>query len=370
MQAFRPLCALVLLLCMAGSLPAQILIGQTAGFTGAVGAGVKETTEGARLYIDAVNARGGVGGQKIELVSLDDKFDPKTAAENARVLIEERAVVALFLTRGTPHTEAIIPLLDKHGVALVGPSTGAMVLHQPVKRHVFNVRSSYQREAEKAITHLATTGVKRIALVYADDSFGADGVAGAQKGLTAAGLKAVGVEKFDRAKPDFSQIAPRLAKAETQSVMMIASGAAVVDGMKALREAGSRAQIVTLSNNASSGFIKSLGENARGVVVTQVFPSERSISYGMVREALGLARAKGAGDISPAMLEGFAAAKVLVEALRRAAPKPSRERILAALNGMDYLDLGGLEIGYSPTDHTGLDFADLSIIGADGKFRR
>ena len=184
MQAFRPLCALVLLLCMAGSLPAQILIGQTAGFTGAVGAGVKETTEGARLYIDAVNARGGVGGQKIELVSLDDKFDPKTAAENARVLIEERAVVALFLTRGTPHTEAIIPLLDKHGVALVGPSTGAMVLHQPVKRHVFNVRSSYQREAEKAITHLATTGVKRIALVYADDSFGADGVAGAQKGLT------------------------------------------------------------------------------------------------------------------------------------------------------------------------------------------
>ncbi len=88
---------------------AQILVGQTAGFTGPVGAGVKETTEGAKLYIDAVNAKGGVNGQKIELISVDDKFEPKLAAENARKLVEEQNVVALFLTRGTPHTEGIIP---------------------------------------------------------------------------------------------------------------------------------------------------------------------------------------------------------------------------------------------------------------------
>ncbi len=53
----------------------QILIGQTAGFSGPVAAGVKETTEGAKLWIDAVNAKGGVNGQKIELISMDDKFD-------------------------------------------------------------------------------------------------------------------------------------------------------------------------------------------------------------------------------------------------------------------------------------------------------
>ena len=72
----------------------------------------------------------------------------------------------------------------------------------------------------------------------------------------------------------------------------------------------------------------------------------------------------------PAMLEGFASAKVLVEALRRSSPKPTRERIQSALEGMHQYDMGGLEISYSPTDHTGLDFADLSIINADGKFRR
>ena len=99
---------------------AQILIGQTAGFTGPVGAGVKETTDGARLYIDTINAKGGVNGQKIELLSLDDKFDPKLTQENARILIEERGVLAMFLTRGTPHTEAIVPLLEKYNVHWLG----------------------------------------------------------------------------------------------------------------------------------------------------------------------------------------------------------------------------------------------------------
>ena len=149
---------------------------------------------------------------------------------------------------------------------------------------------------------------------------------------------------------------------------MVASSAAVVDGIKAFRAAGSNAQVVTLSNNASGGFIKSLGDSARGVIVTQVFP--QSIGFKMVKEATDLARAQKINEISPAMLEGFAAAKVLVEALRRASPKPTRERIQAALEGMQKFDLGGLEVTYSPTDHTGLDFADLSIITSDGKFRR
>ncbi|ABM34882.1 ABC transporter substrate-binding protein [Paracidovorax citrulli] len=347
----------------------QLQVGQTAGFTGPVSSGVQETTEGAKLYLDAVNARGGVNGQKIELISLDDKFDPALAQANARKLIEEQNVLAMFLTRGTPHTEAIIPLLDKFDVPLVAPSTGAMVLHRPVRRHVFNVRAPYQREAEKAITHLASMGISRIAVVLTDDSFGSDGLAGALKGFEAAKLKPVLEERFDRAKPDFSAIAPKLAQTQAQAVLMIASGTAAVEGYAAFRAAGSGAQLVTLSNNASSGFARSLGANARGVIVTQVFPNERATNYPLVREAHDLAKAHGK-EVSPAMLEGIAAAKVLVEGLRRAGAKPTRERLQAALEGIQKFDIGGLEVNFSPEDHTGLDFADLSIIGTDGKFRR
>ena len=363
-------CSGIVLMLLGCSSQAQILIGQTAGITGPVSAGVKETTDGAKLYFDAINAKGGIAGQKIELISLDDKFDPKLAAENARKLIEEKNVVALFLTRGTPHTEAIIPLLDKYAIPLVGPSTGSMVLHQPVVKHVFNVRATYQREAEKAVTHLSSMGIKRIGMVYSDDSFGRDGVAGAQKGLASAGLQPVVLEKFNRATPDFGPIAPKVNQSNAQAVIIIAGNQAVVDALKAIRAAGSTAQIVTLSNNASTGFIKSLGESGRGTIVTQVFPNERSIAYPLVKEALEMAKAKGSAEVSPAMLEGFAAAKVLVESLRRAGPKPDREKIQAALEGMRSLDIGGLEISYSPQDHTGLDFADLSIIGSDGRFKR
>jgi ABC-type branched-subunit amino acid transport system substrate-binding protein len=349
---------------------AQILIGQTAGFSGPVAAGVKETADGARLWIDAVNAKGGVNGQKIELISMDDKFEPPLAAANAKVLIEEKNVLALFLNRGTPHTEVILPLLEANGVALVAPSTGAMVLHQPVKKYIFNVRATYQREAEKAVTHLRTLGIERIAVIHADDSFGLDGLEGAKKGFAKGNFQPVVVVKADRAKPDYKQIVLAITGNNAQAVLWIASGNAVSDGVKALRAAKSAAQVVTLSNNASAGFIKSLGADARGVIVTQVFPYERSVAYGFVKDAMELAKAKGLGDVSPAMLEGFAAARVLVEGLRRAGPKPTRAGLVAALEGMKKFDLGGLEIAYGPDDHTGLDFADLSIIGQDGKFKR
>jgi ABC-type branched-subunit amino acid transport system substrate-binding protein len=367
LRALRSVAAMLAL--AAGATHADILVGQTVGVTGAVAATVKESMLGAQLYIDNVNAHGGVKGEKIEILTLDDAFDLKRAVENTRVLIEEKNVLGLFMNRGTPHTEAMLPLLQKHDVALVAPSTGAMLLHSPVKRQVFNVRSSYQREAEKAVEHLGTLGMTRVAVVHVDDSFGRDGLEGAKKGFTKANLQPVLVLPFDRAKPDYAKIVPPLVQAEVQAVIWIGSGTAVTDGIKVLRKAGSAAQVVTLSNNASSGFVKALGDDSRGVILTQVFPSERSVSYPLVKEAMELARDKGA-ELSPAMLEGFAAAKVLVEAIRRASPNPTRAKLIAALEKMDRFDLGGLVVSYGPNDHTGLDFADLSIIGSDGKFKR
>lgn len=348
---------------------ADILVGQTVGVTGAVAATVKESMLGAQLYIDAVNARGGIQGEKLTILTLDDGFDVQRAVANTRVLVEEKGVVALFMNRGTPHTEAMLPLLEKDDVPLIGPSTGAMVLRRPVRRQVFNVRSSYQREAEKAIEHLSTLGIARIAVVHVDDSFGRDGLAGATSGLARARLQPVAVVAFDRTRPDYAKLVPAVMAVDAQAVLWIGSGTAVTDGIKALRAAGSAAQVVTLSNNASAGFVSALGRQARGVVVTQVFPYERSVSYGFVREAMELAKGRKV-ELSPAMVEGFASAKVLVEGLRRASPHPTRAKLIAALEKMDRYDLGGLTVSYSPTDHDGLDFADLSIVGSDGKFRR
>ncbi len=362
--------ATVVSLVLAVSAQAQLRIGQPSGFTGSAAAGVKENTEGAKLYIDAVNRRGGVNGQQVELITVDDHFDPATTAEMGRRLITEQGVLALFLNRGTPHAQALLPLLAELHTPLVGPSTGAMAMHEPVLPWVFNVRATYQREAIKAIRHLASLGMARIAVLQTDDSFGADAALGAEKGFAATGLKPVLLQKFPREKPDFAELANKVKASEAQAVLYIGSSGSVASGVKALRAAGSTVQVVTLSNNASEGFIKLLGDQARGVIVTQVFPNERAINYRLIKEAQELARAKGLASVSPAMIEGFAAAKVLVEGLRRAGPKPTGERLRDALESLQKFDIGGLDISYSANSHSGLDFADLSIIGSDGKFMR
>ena len=367
---FWPVLVSVFGIGISGSAFAQIVVGQTAGFTGAVAATVKEATDGAKLYINSVNARGGVNGQQIELISLDDKFDPKIAATNARTLIVEKRAVALFMTRGTPHTELIMPILEEFKVPLVGPSTGAMLLHSPVKKYVFNVRSTYQREAEKGIGLLAAIGITTIGVLHVDDTFGTDGLMGIMAGFENAKLKPAFVGKYERSKPDFTQFAAEVKRTSPQAVFVVGSGTAVTDALKAIRAAGSKAQMVTLSNNASGGFVKGLGENARGTIVTQVFPNERSISSPFVKEALALAKAKDIADVSPAMLEGFASAKVLVEGLRRAGPNANGEKLRNTLESIRGFDIGGMDISYSPTDHTGLDFVDLSIINKEGKFTR
>ncbi len=349
---------------------AQLRIGMPSGFSGSVAAGVKENHEGAKLYFDTINARGGVNGQKIELIAVDDKFTPSVTVEVSRELVTKQRVLALFLNRGTPHSEALLPLLAELKVPLVGPSTGAMSLHQPVNPWVFNVRATYQREAAKAIEHLASIGITRIAVLETDDSFGADSAAGALKGFAKAKLQPVMHEKFPRDKPDFTELAKRVHASNAQSVMVIGSAGNTANAVKVIRAAGSRAQVVTLSNNASEGFIKLLGEHARGVIVTQVFPNERSVAYPLIKEAQDFAKAMGLPGVSPAMMEGYAAAKVLTEGLRRAGPNPTPATLRDALDGLRNFDLGGLTVNYSPTNHTGLDFADLSIIDATGRFRR
>ncbi len=353
-----------------GAASAQIRIGQTAGYTGVVAGSVKEISLGATLYLDHVNAQGGVNGQKIELITMDDKFDAKIAVENARKLITEKRVIALFLNRGTPPTEAVLPLLEQYQVPLIAPSTGAAVLHQPVKRFVYNVRAPYLREGERAVQLLAFLGMTKIGLLRVNDSFGNDGAHGALSGFKKSGLQPIFDEKFELAQPEFAAIVAKIVTTQPQAIIVVGSTQAIGKLMPMIREAGSRAQVVSLSNNATNGFIKALGVNARGTIVTQVFPGERATGVPMVRELTDLASKKGIAEISPAMIEGFAGAKVLVEGLRRAGREPTSESLVRALDGLVNFDLGGLKVSYSPNDHTGLEFIDLSIIDASGKFIR
>ena len=357
---------------------AQIRIGQTSGFTGPVAASVAEINVGAKLYLDHINADGGIGGQQIELVSLDDKNQPALTVENATKLVADPKVVVLFLNRGTPHTRAIMPLLAEARIVLLAPSTGAMELHSPVNPWIFNVRATYQAETERLTRHLGMTRLDKVAICYVDDSFGNDALQGALKVFKEGGAKPTVSEAIDKAKPDYTACVQKIIANKQLGAVFIGTSVSVAAGVKALRAAGSSITVATLSNNAASGFVKELGPQATGVVVSQVFPSERSLATPMIAEAAKLAAAKNINQLTPAMIEGFAASKVLVIALKRASADGknpiTRVSVKKALETFNQVDigggLGGVSLSYSPTDHSGLEFVDLSYIGADGTFRR
>jgi len=343
-------------------------IGMVAGFSGPVASLAQESAEGARLYFDSVNAQGGIKGQHIELVTVDDRYDAATALAGAKSLASQ-GVLALMLSRGTGPTEALLPALKENRLPLIAPATGAISLREPAPPYVYNLRASYQREAERAAMYLADIGVKRISIVQVNDAFGNDACIGAIRGLEEKKLHAMSNLRFDRNKPELAPTMQAISQAGIEAVVLIGPGYAVIDGIKALRAAGSKATVATLSNNASSDFVKALGENARGVVVTQLFPYERSTSSTLVREALNLARAAGRNELTPANIEGFAAAKLVVEALRRSGKDLSREGLVKALDGATF-DLGGLQVHYSEKKRAGLEFADVSIVDQSGKFLR
>jgi ABC-type branched-subunit amino acid transport system substrate-binding protein len=350
---------------------AEVLIGQTTGITGNSAANTRETSAGAQLWLDHINSQGGVHGNTIRILAMDDRGNAALAARNARELIEDRSVLALFMIRGTPQNEAVLPLLDRYGVPSIAPSTGAMLLHRPVKRHVFNVRSPYQDEAERCIAQLASMGISRIAVLQTRDSFGEDTVQGVKRGMQQVHLAPLFIDGFDKENPKFEAAAQRVLAQDAQAVLVVGTIVSVVRATQAIRAVGSRATVVTLSNNASSSLINELGDLAPGVVVSQVFPSERSAAVPMIHEAERLLHAKQPdAQLSPAMIEGFAAAKVLVEAVRRAGAHASRASLQAALESMDSYDLGGLVLHYSADNHTGLRYTDLSIIDKARTFRR
>ena len=348
-----------------------ILIGQTIGLTGTAAGTVKEMNQGAAAYFAGINRQGGVNGRKIELKVLDDHYLPEKAAANAKTLIEKDQVFALFQSRGTPQTIAILPELAARKVPLIAPSTGAEALHTPVNHWVFNVRAKYQDEVVKAIEYFNTFGLKNIGLLTyeKDDALGLDGLNGFNKGMAKFGLTPAIIEIFPRLKPNFDEVAKKLVNANLDALVIVSSGANTVKVIKAIRANGGRMQIMTLSNNSSQEFIRDLGDDAAGMILSQITPPPTSEATGLGREFAAAAKVNGT-TVSYAAMEGFLSAKVLVEGLRRAGRNLTREGLVRALESMQRVDMGGVSLSYSDKDHTGSNYVELTLVGKDGRYVR
>ncbi len=350
--------------------PATIVIGQSAAFSGGAAAESREANLGARAYFDAVNAQGGVHGRKIVLESLDDGFDPRRTLANTRILLDEKKAFALFLYRGTPTTEAILPLISASRVPLIAPATGAQSLRQPMNRYVFNIRANYHEEAAALVGQLATLKLSRVAIFHSNDSYGKDAIAGLSPALKAEGIEPVAVAAYERNTLDVEPAAKKILAATPQAIVMIGTSRACKAFIDEVKKAGSNAQLFALSDVSSQAFLKDIGASGRGLAITEVMPFPWDNRSPLVKAYQATLANSPQAPISYSSLEGYVAARVLVEGLRRAGPALTRDKLIGAFESMKSFDLGGFAIDFSPASHAGSKFVELAVVGADGNLRR
>jgi ABC-type branched-subunit amino acid transport system substrate-binding protein len=348
----------------------KIVLGQAAVFSGPAAQLGIQMRNGIKAYFDYVNARGGVHGRKLELVSEDDQYESKVAPLASKKLIEEHKVFALLGYVGTPTGVAHLPVVTQARVPLVGMFTGAEALRVPFNRYVFHVRASYYDETEKIVEQVVSLGGKRISVFYQNDAYGEAGRKGTELALERRKMKIHSQGTVERNTVAVQAAAQAIHASQPDAVVMVSAYTSIAAFVREMQKLGSGATFYNVSFVGSKALADALGKDGVGVAISQVVPFPWGTSVPVVKEYQQHAKAAGFTDYNFSALEGFLSAKVMVEGLRRAGRNPTREGLVDALEKMSDVDLGGFHIGYSPKNRAGSKFVDLTIIARDGKFLR
>ena len=350
------------------SAPAEIVIGQSGALSGPADEIAREMKAGAEAYFKVINQAGGVNGRKIKLVSLDDGGEPDRAKANTQKLIVEDNALALFGYSGEHTIKAVLPLVDKAKIGLIAAAGGDQNLRDPFNRYIFNIRASYLEETERGIDQYVRRGINKIALFYQNDPYGRAGLAGIDKAMRDRQLGILIFGSVDRNSTNTASAAQSISKSGAQAVMIAAGAQTAAAFIKDMKKLGSTAQFFVLSSAGAKTLASQLGEDGRGVAVSQVVPLPTAEG-----ELLGRDYVKhigGVNNASFASLEGYIGARVLVEGLKKAGKVPTRESLVDALERLGTIDLSGFKVKFAPGNHNGSSLVELTVIGAQGLYRR
>lgn len=347
----------------------KIILGQSAAFSGPAAELGIQFHQGAKLYLDQVNGQGGINGRMIEIRKLDDGYEPDRCAENTRKLISDD-VFALFGYIGTPTSLAALPQATKEKIPFIAPFTGAMALRMPFNRHVFHVRASYNDETNLIVKHLAVLGLTKIAVFYQNDAYGKAGLEGVTQALSSFGLAPVAQATVERNSVDVGNAVRTIIAATPDAVVQISTYQTSAAFIRQSRKAGYGGTYYNVSFVGTQALADALGRDGAGVVVSQVMPSPYTTIKPISRDFVNAVRLAGKeAQINFSSMEGYVAARLLVDGLKRSGGKASRETLIAGLEGMGNQSLGGFPVSYSPTDHVASHFVELSMLSGDGRVR-
>src|SRR3954452_5656736 len=225
---------------------ADIVLGHSGDLSGTSAALTKDYVRGMNAYFDELNKKGGIRGEKIKLVSLDDAFNPDKTVENNKALIDQGAV-ALVGYRGTANVQKIIPIIQAANIAEIGNTSGAKSLRDPYVPNLFHVRASNADEIEAAVNHAWTIGVTKLAVAYQDDAFGKESLDALSASLKKRNAAPLAVAPVPRGTVDVAKAVETIAAAAPQAVLYFGQSKPAAALIKGLRASGSNPQFMVLS---------------------------------------------------------------------------------------------------------------------------
>ena len=348
----------------------RIVLGQSAAFSGPAAQLGIQMNLGARTYFNALNAEGGVNGNSIELRTLDDGYEPERCKANTEKFIRDD-VFGLFGYVGTPTSLAALPLVVDAKIPFFGPFTGAQALREPFHKSVFHLRASYYDETALIVRNLTSLGLKKIAVFYQNDAYGKAGLEGVTRALKAQGLAPVALGTVERNTVNVAPAVRDIAAAMPDAVVQISAYKSCAAFIREARKAGYGGTFFNVSFVGTQALADELRKEGLGIVVSQVMPFPFSTTTEISREYLDAVRKTG-GEARPnySGMEGYLAAKVFAEGLKRAGRNPSRDSLVSALESIQNASFGGFSVNFGPKDHVASRFVDLSMLTEDGKVRR
>lgn len=348
----------------------RILFGQSAAFEGPAQELGRSMQAGILAAFKEINDQGGVHGRRLELRSLNDSYEPDKAIANTRQLIEED-VFALIGAVGTPTSKAVVPVTEENPIPYLAPMTGAEFLRDNAHHTVINLRASYYQETEEMVKRLTVDRkIKRIAILYQDDSFGRAGLRGVLRALEKRKLFAIGTGVFSRNTVAIKTALLDLKAVEPEAVIIIGPYQPTATFIKWAHRLGMESAVfMTLSFVGSNALAKELGTEGDGVVVTQVvpFPTGDTVPVSALYRA-----ALKAYDpsITPGFIsfEGYLGGRLAIYALQQCGEKVDRDCIHSALRSGSDINLDGFILRFGKYDNQGSDRVFLTAIGPDGQY--
>jgi branched-chain amino acid transport system substrate-binding protein len=349
-------------LCLDSDAGTEINVGMSTALSGPAQALGQGMQAGVEAYFNKVNVAGGVHGNSLKLIAIDDGYEPSKAAPNMRKLIDELQVISVVGNVGTPTAIVTVPIANEKKTLLFGAFTGAGVLRKtPPDRYVINYRASYAEETAAMIDGLLSAGIKpeEIAFFTQNDGYGDAGYKGAVSALKSKGFAGTHKLAHGRYTRNTLNVEEALsvildAKVEPRAVIMVGAYAPNASFIKIAREDFPDTLFLNVSFVGSVALARELGDAGEGIIVTQVVPDFNSDLPGVVeyRQAMKTyAPDKVPGFVS---LEGYIVGKIFVEGLKKSGPEQTRESIIDGLQSLGNLDVGiGETLKYSASEHQG-----------------